>query len=34
MSYGLGCATPMFPGVYGEVNNASIRSFISATTGV
>ena len=25
---------PAFPGVYGEVNNASIRSFISATAGV
>lgn len=34
VSYGLGCATPGFPGVYGEVNNASIRSFISSTTGV
>ncbi len=34
VSYGLGCATPMFPGVYGEVNNASIRGFISATTGI
>jgi trypsin len=34
VSYGLGCATPGFPGVYGEVNNASIRSFISATSGI
>ncbi len=34
VSYGLGCATPQFPGVYGEVNNASIRSFISSTAGV
>ncbi|HYH35741.1 MAG TPA: serine protease [Nocardioides sp.] len=34
VSYGLGCATPAFPGVYGEVNNASIRGFISATTGI
>jgi trypsin len=34
VSYGLGCATPGFPGVYGEVNNASIRSFISATAGI
>jgi len=24
----------MFPGVYGEVNNASIRSFISSTAGI
>lgn len=34
VSYGLGCAVPMFPGVYGEVNNASIRSFISSTAGI
>jgi len=34
VSYGLGCAVPEFPGVYGEVNNPSIRSFISATTGI
>ena len=34
VSYGLGCAVPMFPGVYGEVNNASIRAFISSTSGV
>jgi trypsin len=34
VSYGLGCATPLFPGVYGEVNNTSIRGFISATAGV
>lgn len=34
VSYGLGCATPMFPGVYGEVNNASIRGFISRVTGI
>jgi trypsin len=34
VSYGLGCATPAFPGVYGEVNNESVRSFISATSGV
>jgi trypsin len=34
VSYGLGCATPAFPGVYGEVNNESVRSFISATAGV
>lgn len=34
VSYGLGCAVPEFPGVYGEVNNASIRSFITTTTGI
>lgn len=34
VSYGLGCATPLFPGVYGEVNNPSIRSFITSNTGV
>lgn len=34
VSYGLGCATPGFPGVYAEVNNPSIRSFISSTTGI
>lgn len=34
VSYGLGCAVPQFPGVYGEVNNTSIRSFISSTTGI
>jgi trypsin len=34
VSYGLGCATPLFPGVYGEVNNASIRDFIRSTSGV
>lgn len=34
VSYGLGCAVPEFPGVYGEVNNESIRSFISTTTGI
>jgi len=34
VSYGLGCATPGFPGVYGEINNASIRSFIKATSGI
>jgi trypsin len=33
VSYGLGCATPGFPGVYGEVNNASIHNFITSTTG-
>ena len=34
VSYGLGCATPGFPGVYGEVNNTSIRCFIASTTGI
>jgi trypsin len=31
VSYGLGCATPEFPGVYGEVNNPSIHDFITST---
>lgn len=31
VSYGLGCATPGFPGVYGEVNNPSIHDFITTT---
>jgi len=34
VSYGTSCALPRFPGVYGEVNNASIRSWIQATSGV
>ena len=34
VSYGLGCAVPEFPGVYGEVNNPSIHDFITSTTGV
>jgi trypsin len=34
VSYGLGCAVPQFPGVYGEVNNPSIHQFITSTTGV
>jgi trypsin len=34
VSYGLGCATPEFPGVYGEVNNPSIHSFITTTAGL
>ena len=34
VSYGLGCAFPAFPGVYGEVNNPSIHDFITSTTGV
>jgi trypsin len=32
VSYGLGCATPLFPGVYAEVNNSSIHSFITRNT--
>jgi trypsin len=31
VSYGLGCATPGFPGVYGEVNNPSVHDFITST---
>jgi trypsin len=34
VSYGLGCATPAFPGVYGEVNNPSIHDFITTTAGL
>jgi trypsin len=30
VSYGQGCAIPQFPGVYGEVNAPSIRSFINS----
>lgn len=33
VSYGLGCATPGFPGVYAEVNNASIHGFITGVVG-
>ena len=32
VSYGWGCATPGFPGVYGEVNNRSITGFIKRNT--
>ena len=34
VSYGTGCGVPTFPGVYSEVNNSSIRSFISQYAGV
>ena len=34
VSYGTSCAIPKFPGVYSEVNNPAIRSFITATAGV
>lgn len=33
VSYGLGCATPGFPGVYAETNNPSVRRFIREVTG-
>ena len=32
VSYGTGCALPRFPGVYSEVNNPDIRSWITTTT--
>ena len=34
VSYGTSCAIPRFPGVYSEVNNASMRSWIQTTSGV
>ncbi|MDP1794806.1 MAG: serine protease [Acidimicrobiales bacterium] len=34
VSHGFLCAIPGFPGAYSEVNNASIRSFISSNAGV
>ncbi len=34
VSYGQGCAIPFFPGVYSEVNSASIRSFIRFTASI
>lgn len=34
VSYGTSCALPKFPGVYSEVNNPDIRTFIQNTAGV
>lgn len=34
VSWGKGCAKKRFPGVYGEVNNSEIRSWIAGTSGV
>jgi trypsin len=34
VSYGQSCALPKFPGVYSEVNNTAIRSWITSTSGV
>lgn len=34
VSYGLGCGVPTFPGVYSEVNEPGIRSFIQQHAGV
>lgn len=34
VSYGFSCAVPEFPGVYSEVNNPAIRSWITANAGV
>lgn len=34
VSYGTGCALPGFPGVYAEVNNPQIRSWITSTSGI
>jgi secreted trypsin-like serine protease len=34
VSWGNGCATRRFPGVYSEVNNPSIRSWVTSYTGV
>ena len=34
VSYGQSCALPKFPGVYSEVNNAQIRGWITAVSGI
>lgn len=34
VSYGTSCALPKFPGVYSEVNNVEIRTWIRQTTGI
>jgi secreted trypsin-like serine protease len=34
VSYGQGCGLPKFPGVYSEVNNGQIRSWITSVSGV
>jgi trypsin len=34
VSYGTGCGVPQFPGVYTEVNNPTLRNWITATAGV
>ncbi|HVM08712.1 MAG TPA: serine protease [Acidimicrobiales bacterium] len=34
VSYGMSCALPAFPGVYSEVNNTAIRTWITTTAGV
>jgi trypsin len=34
VSYGQGCGLPKFPGVYSEVNNSQIRSWITSVSGV
>jgi trypsin len=34
VSYGQSCALPKFPGVYSEVNNSQIRSWITSVSGV
>ena len=34
VSYGQSCALPKFPGVYSEVNNSQIRSWITSVSGI